>query len=387
MSIEKSFGQRRPYQICTKTIMDTSDTEITFDKDGICNHVRLYEEAVKHLLVQPSERAQKLDELVTEIKSRGAASEYDCIIGLSGGVDSSYVAYLVKKLGLRPLAVHLDNGWNSELAVKNIEQIVKKLDIDLYTYVINWQEFKELQLAFLKASVVDIEMLTDNAIAVIINKLAKRFKIKYYLVGTNITSEGIMPRTWLYNIKYDTLNIKAIYKQFGRGKKISSFPMFKFLPYLIYRYISGSRRFSQLDFLARVKSVSLLNYFDYDKDIAADFLIKEIGYTKYVGKHYESNFTKFYQAYILPRKFNIDKRRAFYSCLILSGQMTREDALEKIKLPLYNERELEEDIEYVCKKFEISRREFEAIMNSEPKSHYDYLSFDGIHHKVMSFFK
>lgn len=377
----------REYQICTKTIMDTSDPDIVFDENGVSNHVQLYNDAKYHLLIPEDKREEELAKLVSKIKSDTKDSEYDCIIGLSGGVDSSYVAYQVKKLGLNPLAIHLDNGWNSELAVKNIEQIVKKLDIDLYTYVINWQEFKELQLSFMKASVVDIEMLTDNAISVILNDLAKKFNIKYYLVGTNVTSEAIMPQAWLYNIKYDTLNIKTIYKKFGRRKKIDSFPMFDFISFFIRRYISGSRRFSKLDFLSKIKYVSLLNYIQYDKEVAADFLVKEIGYTKYAGKHYESNFTKFYQAYILPKKFGIDKRRAFLSCLILSGQLTRDEALTEIEKPLYNQIELEEDIEYVCKKFKLTREEFNDIMNSPPKSHYDYLSYDGLHHKIMKLFR
>lgn len=367
--------------------MDTSDSEITFDEKGVSNHVQLYEEAKKHLLIPDEKKDQELSNLVAKIKADGIGKEYDCIIGLSGGVDSSYVAYEVKRLGLRPLAVHLDNGWNSELAVKNIEQIVKKLNIDLITHVINWQEFKELQLAFLKASVVDIEMLTDNAIGVILNKLAKKFKIKYYLVGTNVTSEGIMPRSWMYNIKYDTLNIKSIYKKFGRGLKTPSFPMFKFLPYVIYRYISGSRRFSRFGFLARIKPISLLNYIHYDKEKAADLLVEKIGYTKYAGKHYESNFTKFYQAYILPKKFGIDKRRAFLSCLVLSNQLTREEALLETQKPLYTPEALEEDIEYFCKKFNLTREEFETIMERIPKSHYDYPSYDGIHKKIMSLFR
>ncbi len=367
--------------------MDTSDPDITFDENGVSNHVQLYEDAKKHLLIPDDQKESALCELVAKIKSDGVGNEYDCIIGLSGGVDSSFVAYEVKRLGLRPLAIHLDNGWNSELAVKNIEQIVKKLDIDLITYVINWQEFKELQLAFLKASVVDIEMLTDNAIGVILNRLAKKFKIKYYLVGTNVTSEGIMPKSWLYNIKYDTLNINTIYKKFGRGIKTPSFPLFKFIPFIIYRYISGSRRFSRFGFLARIKSISLLNYIHYDKEKAADLLVEKIGYTKYAGKHYESNFTKFYQAYILPQKFGIDKRRAFLSCLILSNQLTREEALLEIQKPLYAPEALEEDIEYICKKFRLTREEFDEIIKSKPKSHFDYLSYDGIHKKIMGFFR
>jgi len=379
--------EKRTYQICKTTIMDTSDPDITFDEQGVCNHVQLYNDAKLHLLIPEAKMEEELAKLISKIKEEGKGAEYDCIIGLSGGVDSSYVAYQVKQLGLKPLAVHLDNGWNSELAVKNIEQIVKKLDIDLYTYVINWQEFKELQLAFMRASVVDIEMLTDNAISVIIDMLAKKFNIKYYLIGTNVTSEAIMPKSWMYNIKYDTLNIRDIYNKFGRGHKTDSFPMFDFATFIIRRYISGSRRFSRFGFLSKIKSVSLLNYIQYDKDQAANFLVNEIGYTKYVGKHYESNFTKFYQAYILPEKFGIDKRRAFLSCLILSGQLTREQALKEVAKPLYAPAELEEDIEYVCKKFKLERNEFDAIINSPPKSHYDYLSYDGIHHKIMKFFR
>jgi N-acetyl sugar amidotransferase len=377
----------RTYQICTKTIMDTSDPDIIFDENGISNHVYLYNFAKEKLLIPENLRDIELKKLITKIKEEGKNYDYDCIIGLSGGVDSSYVAYIVKNLGLRPLAVHLDNGWNSELAVKNIEQIVKNLDIDLYTYVINWKEFKELQLAFLKASVVDIEMLTDNAITVIINRLAKKFKIKYYLVGTNVTSEAIMPKSWMYNIKYDTLNIKSIFKKFGRKYKIDSFPMFNFVQFLLHRYISGSEKFSKFKFLAKIKTISLLNYIDYDKETASTILEKNIGYVKYAGKHYESNFTKFYQAYILPNKFRIDKRRAFLSCLILSNQITRDEALEEINKPLYNSVDLEEDIEYVCKKFGLSRQQFDQIMFSEPKSHYDYPSYDGIHHKIMKLFR
>lgn len=379
--------KNRNYQICTKTIMDTSDPDIVFDENGVCNHVDLYNNAKDKLLIPENKRNDELIKLVDNIKSAGKSSEYDCIIGLSGGVDSSYVAYMVKQLGLRPLAVHLDNGWNSELAVKNIEQIVKKLDIDLYTYVINWVEFKELQLAFMKASVVDIEMLTDNAITVVINNLAKKFNIKYYLVGTNVSTEAIMPKSWMYNIKYDTLNIKSIYNKFGKKHKIDSFPMFNFVSFIIHRYISGSNKFAKFKFLSKIKTVSLLNYLEYDKERAGDLLETEIGYTKYAGKHYESNFTKFYQAYILPNKFGIDKRRAFLSCLILSNQITREEALVEIEKPLYNSFDLEEDIEYVCKKFGMSRTEFDKIMKSNPMSHYDYPSYDGLHHKIMGFFR
>jgi len=305
----------KAYQICTKTVMDTSDPDIIFDEDGVSNHVALYNKAKQSYLVPDNEKSQKLKDLVAQIKKDGVGKDYDCIIGLSGGVDSSFVAYQVQKLGLRPLAVHLDNGWNSELAVINIENIVKRLGFDLYTHVIDWEEFKDLQLAFMKASVVDIEMLTDNAIVVLINKLAKEKRIKYFFIGTNVSTESIMPRSWFFNVKYDSLNIMSIHSKYGKLKKIKSFPYFNFLQYIRYRYSNP------------INNISLLNYLDYNKSDAIKILQDELNWKDYGGKHCESRFTQFYQSYILPKKFNVDKRRAFLSCLILSNQITREQAL------------------------------------------------------------
>ncbi len=361
----------RNYQICTKTIMDTSDPNITFDSKGISNHVREYELGRERALVKPEDRENQLNELVSKIKAAGQGKEYDCIIGLSGGADSSYVAYLVKQLGLRPLAVHLDNGWNSELAVKNIENIVKKCGFDLFTYVINWDQFKDLQLAYLRSSVVDIEVLTDNAISVIIDKLARKHKIKYFLSGTNIATEAIMPASWFYNVKYDSLNIKAIHKRFGRLKDISTFPIFNAWQYVRYRYFG------------RIKTVSLLNYYEYTKKDAIKLLERELDWKDYGGKHWESKFTQFYQTYILPKKFNVDKRRAFLSCLVLSNQITRDEALEEISKEIYPEKKLKEDIEYFKKRFDITDEEMEKIMSEAPRSHYDYPSYDMIHKKLV----
>lgn len=363
------------YQICSRTVMDTSDPNIIFDEEGVSNHVSLYNKAKDIYLVPENEKEQKLIELVNKIKKDGVGKEYDCVIGLSGGVDSSFVAYQVKKLGLRPLAVHLDNGWNSELAVKNIENIVTKLKFDLYTLVIDWEEFKDLQLAFLKASVVDIEMLTDNAIVVLLNKIAKEKKIKYFLIGTNVTTESIMPKTWFYNIKYDSLNIMSIHKRFGRLKKLKSYPYLNFLQYVRYRYFNP------------IENISLLNYFDYNKSEAIKILQKELNWQDYGGKHCESKFTQFYQSYILPKKFNIDKRRAFLSCLILSEQITRDQALEELKTEIYDKQKLKEDIDYVVKKFNISNDELENILTSPIKSHYDYPSYDGLHIKIVKFLR
>lgn len=199
--------------------MDATDTEIQFDENGICNHCHEYDSKIAQMpFDNEKERQQKLKQLVSEIKEAGKNRKYDCIIGLSGGVDSSYLAYIVKNLGFRPLAVHVDNGWDSDLAVKNIENIVEKLNIDLYTYVIDWEEFKELQLTFLRASVVDLEMLSENAIITAVYKIARKNKIKYFLSGVNIATESMMPRSWVYPIKFDGLYIKSVYKKYGRGK-------------------------------------------------------------------------------------------------------------------------------------------------------------------------
>jgi N-acetyl sugar amidotransferase len=366
----------RPYQICTRTIMDTTDPDIVFDENGVCNYVRNYEEACKSILVPEDKREAKLHELVDRIRTEGKNNEYDCIIGLSGGVDSSYVAYVVKNLGLRPLAVHMDNGWNSELAVHNIEQIVKRLQIDLVTYVIDWEEFKDLQLAYLRASVVDIEALTDNAIVVAINRIAKKFGVRYFISGTNLATEFIMPRTWFYDIKYDSLNIKAIHKRFGKIRKLETYPLFNFLEYVYFRY-----------YKKEFNTISILNYVPYEKKKVIPVIEEKLGWRNYGRKHGESKFTQFYQEYILPVKFNIDKRRPFLSTLILSGQITREEALLEIEKPLYTPRKLKEDIEFVAKKFNLTLDEFDRIMKLPPKPHYDYPSYDGMHKRLRAFIR
>ncbi|WP_317168193.1 N-acetyl sugar amidotransferase [Pontibacter pamirensis] len=354
---------KREYQICTRCIMDTSDPEIEFNSQGVCNHCLSYDDTAKKVLLTDEEKKPQLTKIVAEIKEAGKNKEYDCIIGLSGGVDSSYLAYCVKDLGLRPLAVHLDNGWNSELAVKNIENIVKILDIDLYTYVIDWEEFKDLQIAFLKASVVDIEMLTDSAIIVAIDRIAKEKNISYFLSGSNFATENIMPQSWFYSIKHDSLNIRAISKRFGSVGKLKSYPMFNFFEFWRYTYFN------------KVKTIPLLNFLPYNKSEAMQFLIEKLNWRDYGGKHWESKFTQFYQVYILPRKFGIDKRRAHLSSLIVSGQLPREQGLKLISENIYNERLLQEDKEYLLKKFELSESEFDRLMQADPLPHDFYPSY------------
>ena len=351
--------------------MDTTDPDIIFDENGYCNHCT---NAIKKLnevyFIDPDIKKKRLYEFIDKIKAEGKNKKYDCIIGLSGGVDSSYLAYKVVELGLRPLAVHLDNGWNSELAVKNIENIVKKLNIDLVTHVIDWEEFRDLQIAYLRASVIDIEVLSDNAIVISINNLAKKYGIKYFLIGFNYATESIMPSTWLYSPKYDSLNIKSIYKKFGSGKKLKTYPLLSLYGYLQYR------------FFPKIKIYDPLNYMEYNKAEALKILSNLFEWRDYGGKHYESFITKFYQLYILPKKFNVDKRRAHLSSLICSDQMTRHEAINELKSDLYPDTNLKLDIEYLIKKIGISLEEFNDLMNQSSKSHYDYPSWNGIIKKL-----
>ncbi len=362
MSVQKE------YQICTKCIMDTMDPDIEFDGNGVCNHCRGYDEIAKKYVFTGKERKQKLSEIVNEIKKQGKNQEYDCILGLSGGVDSTYVVYLAKKLELRPLTVHVDNTWDSEVAVKNIENIVKKLSFDLYTCVIDWEEFRDLQRSYFKASVVDIEVLTDHAIFAAIHKLAVKRSIKYILTGCNIVTEVIMPRLWYYS-KSDTRNIKAIQKIFGT-RKIKSFPLVSTLKREYYKRLIG------------IKTINILDYVEYNKAKAMRILEKELNWKYYGGKHYESIFTRFCQLYILPKKFGIDKRRAHFSNLICSGQMTRQEVLEEMKKDLYPLKLLEKDKKYVLNKLGFSEKEFEELMHEKPRSHLYYPNEDAMLRRV-----
>ena len=349
------------YQICTRCIMDTTDPNIEFDENGVCNHCRQYDKlAEKHLFTNGIGK-KKLDQITFKIKQRGKDKEYDCIMGISGGVDSTYTAYIAKKYNLRPLCVHLDNGWNSELAVSNVENIVKKLGFDLQTYVIDWEEFKDLQLSFMKAQVVDIEMLTDHAITAILYNLADKMGIKYILSGGNIVTEAIMPTSWTHR-KSDLKNIRSIQKKYG-AKKITKFPTASTLKIEFwYKNVKD------------IKMVNVLNYVPYVQKNVMTIIENELGWKYYGGKHYESIFTRFYQAYILPNKFDIDKRKAHLSTLICSEQITRPEALEYITNDSYDSTMLVGDKDFVLKKLNLSENDFEEYMKTPPKSHFDYPS-------------
>ncbi|MBE0651164.1 MAG: N-acetyl sugar amidotransferase [Bacteroidales bacterium] len=348
---------KRKYQICEKCAMDTTDPEIVFDENGICNYCKSYPERMQMFGSTADEKSIYLREMIEFCKEKGKGKNHDCIIGVSGGVDSTYVAYKIKEFGLRPLAIHLDNGWDAELAVSNIRNVLKKLDIDLYTYVLDWEEFRSLQLAFLKASTPDSEIPTDHAIVALLKSFAVKEKIPL-IWGVNFSSEAILPRVWSQG-HMDWGYIKKINSLFGE-KKLKDFPH-----YSVFKRIYWNR-------IKRIKIFSLLDYIDYDKEKAKKFLIEELGWRDYGGKHHESIYTKFFQAYILPTKFGFDKRRAHLSSLILAGQMTREEALIEIKKPLYDEKELQEHLIYVPKKLGLTREKFEEILNASPRRYEDF---------------
>lgn len=347
------------YRICTRCVMDTTDPEIEFDKQGVCNHCHDYDRLMEQKTIRGEAGKHYLEGLVEKMKQDGQNRPYDCIIGVSGGVDSTYVAYHVKRMGLRPLAVHMDNGWDSELAVKNIEKTLKRLGIDLYTEVLDWEEFKDLQVAFLKASTPDSEIPSDHAIWAVLGDMADILKVRYIVSGFNVRTETHLPRAWSYG-HFDWKYIRSVYQQFGQGS-LNTYPYIGFLTY--YRRLLKHHR------------VDILNYIDYDKNEAMKLLENELGWRYYGGKHHESIYTRFYQGYILPVKFGYDKRRCHYSSLVCSGELTRKAALEELKKPAYAPSQQEEDREYVIKKLGLSEAEFEAIMAAPKKSFWDYPSY------------
>ncbi|MBI1266989.1 MAG: N-acetyl sugar amidotransferase [Cryomorphaceae bacterium] len=355
-------------RVCTKTVMDNiADPDITFDENGVCNYYYQYQRRVKDFYIGGEKGEKELATLFENIKAEGAGKKYDCITGVSGGVDSTYMIYLCKKYGLRPLVVHLDNGWNSEIANQNINNIIDKSGFDLHTHVIDWDEFRDLQTSFLKASVIDLELTSDHAIFAVIYKLAQKYKINYLLNGFNITTEGILPSSWRW-FKYDWLNISAIQKKFG-SVKLKTYPHINFGKKIYYDLLKG------------MTTVLPLNYIDYDKAEAKRVIQAELGWRDYGGKHFESIITRFYQGYILPEKFNVDKRKAHLSTLIASGQISREQALRELEEPAYDATMCAEDKEFVLKKFGFSEAEFDAIMKAPVKAHTDYPSYITAHYK------
>jgi len=348
-------------QICTRCVMDASVSDIIFDEHGVCNYCTEFLVRSSHIFNKtPLQLEQELDSLVKRVKTSGKNKPYDCIVGVSGGIDSSWVLVQVVKLGLRPLAVHMDNGWNSELAQNNISNLVQKLNVDLHTHVIDWDEYRALMQAFFDADVIDVELLTDNAMLAVNYRIAAKYGVHFILAGTNQASEGMeIPSAWNW-FKYDKKNIKALAKRFG-CLRLKTFPAFSSNDYVWYQYFRSIKWFSILDLLA------------YNKQDAMAELQQAYGYKPYPYKHYESVFTRFYQGYILPEKFNVDKRKVHLATLVVSGLMSREDALKALEeIPYPTALDLETDRKYFLKKMKWDEAQLVEYLSRKEQSHSIY---------------
>lgn len=351
-----------PYRICVRCVMDTSDPDITFAANGTCSHCAIYDRVMgSDPLRDPVFRQKELERYVERIQKDGKGRPYDCLIGVSGGVDSTYVAWKVKELGLRPLAIHLDNGWDSELAVHNVQKVLQHLAIDLETHVLDWNEFRDLQLSFLRASTPDAEIPSDHAIIASVFQGAWKRRIPWVVLGHNRATELVLPPAWSQG-HFDWVYIQAVQKKFGT-RPLKTFPHL------------GPLGYARFSWWTRSRSFSILNYIAYSKAEAMDVLENKLGWQYYGGKHYESIYTRFFQGYILPTKFGFDKRRAHLATLVLGGEVERGAALTELaKDPYPSEAMKRDDREYVIKKLEISEQDFEDIMRAPTKRYADYPS-------------
>ncbi len=341
-------------KICVRCILDTTIKDIWFDGHGECKYCKIHNELEKKHPMGPS-LTKELDEMVLKIKKFGKNKKYNCIAGVSGGRDSTYVLLTAKKLGLNPLAVHFDNGWNSDISVRNIKKACEKLDIDLYTVVADWEEFKDLQISFLKSSTPDADIPTDYAIYSVLYDVANKEGVKYILNGHSFRTEGTSPISWTY---MDPLYVKDVHRKFGKINKIKSFPHMTLAKLQYFIWAKGIREFRLMEFI------------DYNKKKVDKVLTEELDWEYYGGHHHENHYTKFFQSYYLPKKFNIDKRKTELSALVRSGQMKRKDAIAEVSASSYHFEQ--ETVSYVINKLGISSEEWEEIMNMPIKSHDDY---------------
>ena len=350
-------------RVCTRCVMDTTDWSITFDHYGVCNHCHQFDNVTSKNWFPDDNGKKNLENLVNKIRQKGSKQEYDCILGLSGGVDSSYLALVLKEYGLRPLVVHVDAGWNSELAVYNIEQIVKYCGYELHTHVLNWEEIKDLQLSYLKASLSNQDVIQDHAFFASLYSFAVQNNIKYVFNGGNIATESVFPSCW-HHAAMDSINLKAIHKRYGK-QKLKDYRTLSFFEYYFY-----------YPFIRGLSVIRPLNFMPYNKKNATSILKERVGYKEYGRKHGESRFTKFFQNYYLPEKFNMDKRKAHLSSQILSGEISRSEALNALSEPLYEKKELEDDKSFVAKKLGISKEALERLVMA-PNGHYSqYANWD-----------
>jgi len=359
----------KKYQQCTRCVMDTSDTSITFDEQGVCNHCCHFDEVTRREWFPNEEGARKWAAMADQIRLAGKGQEYDCILGLSGGIDSSYLALKVKDWGLRPLVVHVDAGWNSELAVANIEAVVKYCNFDLHTHVVDWEEMRDLHLAYLRAGISNQDVPQDHVFFSALYHFATTNRIRYILSGGNLATEGIFPGAW-HGAAMDAINLKAIHRTFGER------------PLKTYRTISFFEYYFWYPLVKKMRTVRPLNFMPYDKDLAIEEMGKTMGWRSYGRKHGESLFTKLFQNHYLPKKFGYDKRLPHLSSLIVSGHMTRDVALVKLQEPLYAPDELEIDISYFCKKLRISRAQFDEFLKPPGRDYSEFPNWDSRHRLV-----
>jgi N-acetyl sugar amidotransferase len=345
------------YRQCSRCVMDTSDAEITFDSEGQCNHCTTYVTRIARRARRGSP-SEQLAASIARMKRAGRSGRYDCVVGISGGADSAYVAYLAVSHGLRVLAVHMDNGWNTAVGVSNLKTLLERLRLDYTSCVLDWEQFKDLQLAFLKASVPEIETPTDIAIPAALHRVAAENDIRHIVMGGNSWTEGILPKAWHYNAK-DLKYLKAIHRRFGT-RSLGSFPTFGYQQEAYYKLVKG------------IRFEYLLEHVHYRADAVDRILRDEIGWQDPGGKHHESTITRFVQSYIYPMKFNMDYRRATYSSQICTGQLTREWAVEELQKPPYDAVQIARDKHFVAKKFGITVPELDRIVALPPKSHRDY---------------
>jgi N-acetyl sugar amidotransferase len=342
-------------QVCKRCVMDTSDPDIQFDDNGICNHCNHYENLKKNRISQVTEN---LNELIQRIKKRGRGYNYDCVAGISGGTDSSYMLHQLKNSGLRVLAVHYDSGWNSEEAVNNIKVLTEKMGLDLYKFSVDWEEFRALQIAYLKAGVIDLDVPTDHALHGGLYKAAADNNVPFIFTGHNMATECVMPPSWVTD-KLDSSNLLDIYQQFGNGVKLKTFPL-QTLGTKFYNYN-----------ILKIEMIFMLNYIPYNKREAAEILQKKYNWAPVRVKHGESIWTRFFQCYILPQRFGVDKRRAHFSNLILSDVMTREEALAELQLPVYKDN-FASDKTTILSRYGISETEFDKFMTQPVRQHSNF---------------
>jgi N-acetyl sugar amidotransferase len=348
--------------------MDNTDSQILFDENGVCDHCNTFTKSIKPFWHTDEKGKNELEKLVAKIKLEGKGKEFDCLMGMSGGIDSSFLLYkMVTEFGLRPLVFHVDAGWNSQIAVSNIERLVDGLGLDLYTEVINWEEMKMLQLAFFKSGVPHIDVPQDHAFFATMYKFASKYNIKTILTGGNYSTECVRnPLEWMY-YQSDSIQLKDIFNKYGSGK-LKEYPVTNILWHKIWLpYIKGIKLLRPLDFIP------------YDKEQAMDILVKKFSYQKYPQKHFESRFTRFYEGFWLPQRFGFDTRKVQFSSLILTNQMSREEALVKLKTPSYTEEQINEDFEFVSNKLGITIEELWSYFYAPKKSYKDYKSQQNIY--------